>query len=685
MKNTLLTMYLLIVILVAASPAIHAKPLEYPFPEMALDRDNPRPDAPPFYTEPYASTYDERVRIALEWTAEHNGGWDGAVARVLLGRDAAMPDNVVASFSDRLAGREDCADFTAIRIVTTLFIHGKTPFLSNEHSARLKKTLLDFKYWFDEPGPDTMITWTENHQILFHANEFLAGQLFPDDIFTNNGQTGRWHMEHARPKILKWMERRARWGFSEWDSNVYYGEDLGAVLNLAQFADDPEIAQAAAIVADIMFFDMIADQFHGVYGTSHGRTYAKDVLTGRDDDTHDILAMITGIGSFNGCAGMDAVPLCASGRYRPAQVLLDIATDNPAEYVNLERHGIPLEKVPDYGLSFHDMEDLAPLLGMGIYSQPEILDLFIEAADKYGFWNQPFLADIGDLHKMLPRNGTAGAMRKNMQIESDRTLLGEVNKITYRTHDYMLSSAQDYRPGTRGNQQHVWQATLSPEAVVFTTNPGSLKLHDRTPCYWGGQNRFPRVGQYKNLAFILYDIDMTKALGERKVFDFTHAFFPKWAFDEVREQDHWIMGRRKQGYMALYSALPYEWKDPDSPWVHDAIAKGTKQIWIAFLGSESEYGSFDAFARAVTTAPLNVDLDTLAVSFDAPHIGAASFAWTGPLAVAGEQIPLNGYKRVQNPYCTAQFDTGFYVIEFNGKRITLDYPHLARTQEEVME
>ena len=37
----------------------------------------------------------------------------------------------------------------------------------------------------------------------------------------------------------------------------------------------------------------------------------------------------------------------------------------------------------------------------------------------------------------------------------------QVNITTYRTPDYMLSCAQDYRPGYGGDQQHIWQATLA--------------------------------------------------------------------------------------------------------------------------------------------------------------------------------------------------------------------------------
>ena len=67
--------------------------------------------------------------------------------------------------------------------------------IDEKNSALLKKTLLNFKYWMDEPGKDSMCYWSENHQILFASDEYLAGQLFPDDIFTNDGRTGKEHME----------------------------------------------------------------------------------------------------------------------------------------------------------------------------------------------------------------------------------------------------------------------------------------------------------------------------------------------------------------------------------------------------------------------------------------------------------------------------------------------------------
>ena len=65
----------------------------------------------------------------------------------------------------------------------------------------------------DEPGEDSMCYWSENHQILFAASEYLMGQMFPDEVFTNSGITGAQHMEKARVRILDWLEMRWKYGF----------------------------------------------------------------------------------------------------------------------------------------------------------------------------------------------------------------------------------------------------------------------------------------------------------------------------------------------------------------------------------------------------------------------------------------------------------------------------------------
>ena len=75
-------------------------------------------------------------------------------------------------------------------IVRMLYQFRESRLLDRKLVARAERALLSFKYWPDEPGIDSMCTWTENHQIMFAANEYLAGQLFPERAF--EGRRREW-------------------------------------------------------------------------------------------------------------------------------------------------------------------------------------------------------------------------------------------------------------------------------------------------------------------------------------------------------------------------------------------------------------------------------------------------------------------------------------------------------------
>ena len=86
-----------------------------------------------------------------------------------------------------------------------------------------------------------MCYWSENHQILFASAEYLIGQLYPENVFPSSGLTGRQHMEKARLRMLDWFEMRWNYGFIEYYSGVYYKEDVGALINVIDYADDEEL------------------------------------------------------------------------------------------------------------------------------------------------------------------------------------------------------------------------------------------------------------------------------------------------------------------------------------------------------------------------------------------------------------------------------------------------------------
>lgn len=548
--------------------------------------------------------------------------------------------------------------------------------LTESQSDSLKKVILGFRYWLDEPNPknSAMELWTENHQILVFSSEYLAGQLFPDSIFTNNGMTGTGRMENARPKILRWMEWRFKTGFAEWDSTTYYPEDLAALLNLVDFTE--EFKTRATMIVNSILFDIAVDSYYGLYVTSHGRSTASSVQSSAGDPVVSIQALMWGLGRFHSSTSMGVISLALSS-YKIPPVIEKIALDMPDEMINRERHSIPLtrKEALKRNLSLSSSDDMVIWWGMGGFTHPLVIDETITRADDWGMWHYPDFKPMKSIGKVLQTLNLLEESSELLGPDSNGVILSEVNKITYRTSVYMISNAQDWRKGEKGYQQHIWQATLSPYAVVFVTNPDSLNDKDR-PGYWISNGRLPRTAQYKNVLISVYSIDRSIDILESRHFAFTHAYFPKWAFDEIREVPSeegggWIFGRKDNGYVALYCHLPYSWQTEGVDAGQEIISLGRENIWICHMGRYSVDGSFDDFISDISSS--EIEIDDMDVSYHASGIGEMRFGWEGPLEINGADVSLRDYLRWDNPYSTTLFDQDHITIRFRESSLGMDF------------
>jgi hypothetical protein len=356
-------------------------------------------------------------------------------------------------------------------------------------------------------------------------------------------------------------------------------------------------------------------------------------------------------------------------------VISSLALDNPEEFYNYERHSFDIKTAAEWGLDVSNVNDAPRFWGMEAFTCPEVINLTLQIADEWALWHYPDFRALKDIAKILQKLKAASVATRFLDPDPNGILMNEINKITYRTPDYMLSSAQSFRPGEKGYQQHIWQATLGPHAVVFTNNPDSLHNDDKhRPSYWMGNGRQPRTGQVQNVLIALYDIPRYPSAPpplEARHYTFTHAYFPRWAFDEVVEQDHWIFGRVGEGYVALYSHEPYEWitEGPDKN--QEVISLNRQNVWITQLGRESVDGSFTNFIDMINGARLEVD--DFHVVYHAPSLGLVTFGWDEDLTLEGEAIPLDGYPRWSNPYTEANIGDSIFTIEYQDQWIKLDF------------
>jgi len=156
----------------------------------------------------------------------------------------------------------------------------------------IKKVALGFRYWEDEPGKDNLCFQSENHRILFHSAQYIAGNLWPDEIFTNSGNTGRRQAQIGRQRCLEWIKRKETYGFEEFLSTSYIPVTMAPVLNLVDFSPDPQISKRAAKLVDRMYEMLAEHAFDGVAIGPMGRTY-RHIIYPQTTPSQSILSYAT--------------------------------------------------------------------------------------------------------------------------------------------------------------------------------------------------------------------------------------------------------------------------------------------------------------------------------------------------------------------------------------------------------
>jgi hypothetical protein len=286
------------------------------------------------------------------------------VARYALGCYNEVDEHVIRETCLFINARKDCSDFVIQGLLRLMYWERAEQHLSPEINAMMKDTVLNFKYWVDEPGDTVMYMGSENHRLLFHVAEWMAGHLYPTETFTNSGQNGLYHTAKAYVYITEWLRQRGRFGFDEWHSNSYFPICLAPLFNLYDFSTHEgyyKLRQMTAAILDQMLFYMAADAYQGIFGTTHGRSYGVYVKYPDFEGTSATNWLFFGTGSLSyATSGMS--PVCAAtSDYQLPRILYDIANDQNAVVEAKRRQGIlrtslhhadfAVYRTPDYLLS----------------------------------------------------------------------------------------------------------------------------------------------------------------------------------------------------------------------------------------------------------------------------------------------------------------------------------------------
>lgn len=240
--------------------------------------------------------------------------------------------------------------------------------------------------------------WSENHYIMFASSEYLAGQLWPEEEFQpardflkpddkrkygvvpgkqradENGQAvgplGR--LERGRARVLKWLNNRLLFGWTEFNSSGYYREHLYALLNLADFAQDNEVRKKAILATDLLLFDLTRFSHKGSMGAAGGRSQFPSKNCGWDNAPGDLVEIMLGTRGIFIDRDSEIGCFFSTSSYRVPDVLLEIGSKPPDySFVDRSRVSISFDEAPKYGIQISKKSDQRNSIEDGFASKRE--------------------------------------------------------------------------------------------------------------------------------------------------------------------------------------------------------------------------------------------------------------------------------------------------------------------------
>lgn len=228
-------------------------------------------EAPPVKDYPFSGQLIIKLRQGIELTAE----------------DYRILEDILEHVNRRM----DCADFYLAFIQRLYIMCGDR--LETKYRKAVEDAMLDFRYWSDEEGNNGMWMWSENHRILFHSCQMIAGKLFPDNHFTASGRTGREQAGIGEARVAEWIAELEKYGSDEFQSASYLHVLLLGMLNVVDFADSENLTTRMTALVDTVIERAALTIFDGICLGAQGRIYDKEVMDPEDSGKQSIMSWLT--------------------------------------------------------------------------------------------------------------------------------------------------------------------------------------------------------------------------------------------------------------------------------------------------------------------------------------------------------------------------------------------------------
>ncbi len=294
-----------------------------------------------YSTVPYGS-YAGRRQEGLLKAIEQRQNLFAEAANMALGLWKRVEPDVIRQAAARVNQRfaDNLLDLSGL--IGILYRFSTQPDFPADLVQPLEDCLLHSSFRADLPGTPGLSPSRESDQILRDACEVLAGQRHFEESFSEEGMTGREHVERGMARALAWLRARGVAGFSDWGSGEELSRELIALSLLVDLADDDGLQELATVVMDKIFFFLSLNLFQGIHGGPQRQVSPIDLKGGILQPTAPVARLMWGTGVFN--HRIEAfVSLACMENYELPEMIANIATQKNIELWDRESH------LPDSG------------------------------------------------------------------------------------------------------------------------------------------------------------------------------------------------------------------------------------------------------------------------------------------------------------------------------------------------
>jgi hypothetical protein len=237
----------------------------------------------------------------------------------------------------------------------------------------------------------------------------------------------------------------------------------------------------------------------------------------------------------------------------------------------------------------------------------------------------------------------------------------------YRTSDYMLGGVRDHNVGMCDMHFKPGMVVLKDDVCIFFSSAQNIaEGTGLRPDYWSGEAHLPRVLNMKRVMAVIYSNVKNLSIW------MTHCHFNKRRFDEIVEKCGFTFGKRKNGYVAIWSSVPHSFANEGQYANRELVAHGRECVWVAICGSKDEDGGFEEFInKCINNKP---EFKNGLYSLLTPDGENMEFGLESIFNIDGKEVKTEDYL-AKTPNLESKYGSGRFNYHFeNGDFTQWTYP-----------